>query len=133
DNIRRRGNQALQNYRYFQDRAARVSREWADLNSRARSTPASDPLYDLLVLDRDQRKKEYEFVREKLSDVEAGGDAEERKLGWTMELLDPATLPEQPDTPVYTIWLTGLSAGLGLGMLLELWRVVRGGTQASWV
>ena len=90
-----------------------------------KATPASDPRYELLVLERDQKRKEYESMAQKLGTVQILKDLANRGQDMRLELLDAASLPQEPDTPPWVVGLIGLGYGLSAGLLIALWRALR--------
>jgi len=125
-NIRLRSNQVYVTTEFFKNRSEAVALEWEKLNTQLRGLSPADPRFDRLNLDRDQARKEYEALRQKLSDADVMRDLFGRRQGMTMEVLDPATMPQVPDMSPVTIALAGLACGLGAGLIVVLWRALRG-------
>ncbi len=120
-----RYNLATETVQFFQDQVDYVGQSWLKLSASVKATSASDPRYELLVLARDQKRKEYESIAQKLGTAETLRQMEARGQGPRFELLDAPTLPQQPDTPPSFIWLVGLGCGLAVGLLATLWRALR--------
>lgn len=110
---------------FFQVQLEKVAQSWMKLSASLKATSASDPRYELLTLARDLKLKEYESLVQKLGAAETLRDSEQRGQGSKLELLDAASLPEEPDTAPSVIWLSGLACGLALGLLAKLWRALR--------
>lgn len=120
-----RGNLSTATVGFFQDEVNKVGQSWLEASAKVKATPASDPRYELLLLARDQKRKEYESIAQKLGTAETLREMEARGQGPQLQLLDAATLPQQPDTPPSFIWLVGLGCGLAVGLLATLWRALR--------
>jgi len=116
----------FQTVQFFKDRSEEVASEWEKLNTQLRGLSPADPRFDRLNLDREQVRKEYESLRQKLSDALVMQELFSRKQGRLLELLDPATPAVLPDTSPVTIALAGLAGGLGAGLIVVLWRALRG-------
>ena len=110
---------------FFQDQVDKVGQSWLEASANVRATPASDPRYELLMLVRDQKRKEYESAAQKLGTAETLKDLANRGQDIQLQLLDAPTLPQQPDTPPSFIWLAGLGCGLAGGLLTAIWRNFR--------
>jgi len=110
---------------FFQDRVDIVGKSWLKASASVKATPASDSRYELLMLERDQKRKEYESVAQKLGAAETLRDLEQRGQGNRLELLDAATLPQEPDAGSSVILLAGLGCGLAVGFLTALRRSLR--------
>ena len=123
ENLTQRSNMAVETVGFFQDQVERVGESWLKLGATLKATPVSDPRFELLELARDQKRKEYESVAQKLGTAEMAL----RGYGITrLKLLDAASWPQQPDTARSIIWLAGLGCGLAVGLLTALWRALRG-------
>lgn len=120
-----RSNLAAATLGFFQDQVDKVGQSWLEASAKVKATRASDPRYELLMLARDQKRKEYESAAQKLGTAETLGDMEARGQGSRLELLDAPIPPQQPDTPRSFIWLVGLGCGLAVGLLATLWRALR--------
>jgi len=126
ENIRRQSNQVFQNMQFFKDRSEEVASQWEKLNAQLRGLSPADPRLDRLNLDLDQARKEYQSLRQKLSDAQVMQELFSRRQGRLLELLDPATLPQEPNISPLMIALAGLACGLGTGLIVVLWRAMRG-------
>ena len=123
--LRQRSNSAIATAQFFKDQVDKAGESWLSLSATVKSTPASDARYELLVLERDQKRKEYESLAQKLGTAQTLVDSEHRGQGATLELLDAASIPYQPDTPLSVILLAGLGCGSIVGLLSALWRASR--------
>jgi uncharacterized protein involved in exopolysaccharide biosynthesis len=126
ENVRQRHTQAFDTAVYLKLRSEVVATEWDGLTAQLRALPDGAPRQERLQLDRDLARQEYESLRRKLSDAQVMLDLENRKQGITLLLLEPASLHLNPDTTPVWIVLTGLGAGLFVGIVVALWRTARG-------
>jgi uncharacterized protein involved in exopolysaccharide biosynthesis len=124
-NISARSNMASESVQFFKDQVDRLGKSWLQAIASVKATPATDPRYELLMLERDQNRKEYESMAQKLATVEILKDLASRGQDVRLELLDAASLPDEPDTPPWVIALIGLGCGLAVWLLTALWRVLR--------
>jgi uncharacterized protein involved in exopolysaccharide biosynthesis len=124
ENIRSRANQTFQTQRYFEDRVEAAGKELEKLGAQLRSVEPASPHYERLMLDRELARKDYEALHEKLGASNLELSMEGRKMGRLLELLDPASLPQGPDTSPVMIALAGLVSGLVLGAFLALVRTL---------
>ena len=96
------------------------------LDAKIQSIPATERQYAELLRDRDLKKVHYAEEEVKLQKMQAGGQAEERKLGETLDQLDPASLPLTPTEPKRPIIIAvGSVLGLFLGLVLAGAREVK--------
>jgi uncharacterized protein involved in exopolysaccharide biosynthesis len=84
---------------------------------RIETVPLGERQYTDLLRERDLAKGKYMELDEKLSRAQIAQDMEGRKQGETLELLDPASLPQNPTEPKRPLII---SIGAGLGLLLGL-------------
>lgn len=124
-NVEQRQTQAYQTATYLKERAEVVAQQWDKLTAELRALPGNDPRMERLQLDRDLVRHDYELLRLKLSDAQVILDLEERKQRSTLQLIAPASLHTKPDTDPIWIVLTGLAAGLLLGIAVAAWRTLR--------
>jgi succinoglycan biosynthesis transport protein ExoP len=87
----------------------------ADLNSRINNVPTAE--VGLSALDREYttRKLYYDQLLEKKQKASLAADVATKQQGETIQVIDPANLPENPVAPRRLI-LTGAGLGLGLGI-----------------
>ena len=121
-NIGEESNAALESFQFFKDEAETLGKSWLQSSAIVKATPPSDPRYDLLVLERDQQRKEYESVAQKLGAIQLLKDLASRGQDVRLEMLDAASLPQEPDTPPLLVWLIGLGCGLAVGLFSILWQ-----------
>jgi len=125
ETIRNRTNQAYMTKQFFEDRSAKAATRWEKLNVAAQGLAPTDRRYERAVLDRDLARKEYESLRQKFSEAETMEDLVGRGQSRDLQLLDPASLPQVPDTSPLLIVLSGLGAGLLIGLLSGWLRTTR--------
>ena len=97
------------------------------MDAKIQSIPATERQYAELLRDRDMKKNQYAEQEIKLQKMLAGGQAEERKLGETLEQLDSPTLPKKPTEPeaARSSSRAGSVIGLFLGLVLAGAREVK--------
>jgi uncharacterized protein involved in exopolysaccharide biosynthesis len=95
------------------------------LNREIRVTPASDPHFERLRLDRELARKDYESLRQKLKEAQEAQAIENRMIGTNLQTLDPAFLPDGPDTSRTETALYGLGFGLLVGIGAWLFQALR--------
>ncbi|MGH9667601.1 MAG: GumC family protein [Bryobacteraceae bacterium] len=87
--------------------------------ARIESTPIGDKQYQELTRDRDLAKQDYQNLNSMVDRSRLATEMEGRKQGETLELLDPASLPETPTQPKRPLVIgIGTAMGLLLGVLL---------------
>jgi len=123
--LTQRSNMSIESVQFFKDEVDQVGQSWLKLSASVKATPASDPRYELLVLARDQKRKEYESIAQKLGTAQMLKDLANRGQDVRLEQLDAASMPEEPDTPPSFIGLIGLGCGLAVGLLTTLWQTLR--------
>ncbi len=96
------------------------------IQKRLQAAPYGQQEYADLLRDYEMAKRRYDELNVKKSQSEIATDLENRKQGETLELLDPASLPETPTQPMRApIILLGLLVGTGLGGALVFFREVK--------
>jgi len=125
ENLTQRSNITTENSQFFKDEVDSLGKSWLQASASVKATPATDPRYELLILERDQKRKEYESMAQKLGTAQILRDLASRGQDMRLELLDAASLPEEPDTPPWIAELIGLGCGLAIGLFITLWRALR--------
>jgi len=123
ESITTRSNMVAATAEFFQDQVEKVGKSWLTLSAKVKITPASDPGYELLAFARDQKRKEYESMEQKLGIAQSLKDLAGRGQDMHLELLDAASLPQQAS--IAGILLVGLGCGLAGGLLPALRRALR--------
>ncbi len=89
------------------------------VQSRLESLPASHQQYAEVIRDRDVAKLKYDEFNRKSQQSAVSEDLEKRQQGETLEVVDPASLPQSPTQPKRPIIIgAGALAGLMLGLVL---------------
>jgi polysaccharide chain length determinant protein (PEP-CTERM system associated) len=95
-------------------------------SSRIQASPVMEQEYAELTRDFNLAKARYDDLNLKMSQSEIATDLENRNQSETLEVLDPASLPETPTKP--NRWLI---VGIGLGMGIMLGVVVAGAREVK--
>jgi polysaccharide biosynthesis transport protein len=99
-----------------------ISQRQRDLSD----APLNEQQYNSLLRDFNLAKADYEDMVKKHDVSTTAQSMEEHKAGENLEVLDPATLPEQPAEPNRLAWAgIGTFSGLGLGILLAAGQEVK--------
>src|SRR5436190_3552427 len=96
------------------------------VQSRIESTPVSEQQYMDIVRDREVAKLTYDDLNKKRAQSQIAEDLERRQQGETLEVLDPASLPQSPTQPK-----RGIIIGSGTGMGLVLGLFLAGAREAK--
>lgn len=87
--------------------------------SRIEVSPVNEQRYAALLRDYQLAKDKYSDMSKRREISETAQNLEERKAGENLEVLDPASLPEQPAEPNRLLIAgMGIGAGLALGVVL---------------
>jgi polysaccharide chain length determinant protein (PEP-CTERM system associated) len=98
----------------------------AEYNRRLQSAPLNEQTYSALISELGLAKQNYEDMTKRHEVAETAQNIEEHKAGANLEVLDPASLPEQPAEPNRLAWAgIGTFAGLGLGIVLAAAQEVK--------
>lgn len=93
--------------------AAQVERDIRDTQVRIRETPLGEKEYLDLLRERDLVRQRVEELNRKKAISAIATDLENRQQGETLELLDPASLPQKPTEPNRAM-IVGIGTGIGL-------------------
>ena len=105
---------------------AALNRSTKQYQARLETSPANEQQYMQLMLERQSASDQYEDLRNKMNSSQIATDLENRRQGETLELLDPASLPQTPSEPTRMHFvLGGLIAGLVVGALMVGAREVK--------
>jgi uncharacterized protein involved in exopolysaccharide biosynthesis len=103
-----------------------VNRDISSYQGRLEAGPANEQKYAQLMSDQQQANQKYQELVKKQSLTDENRQAQVRKAGEQLEVLDPASLPESPTAP--NRWLiTGIGFGVGviLGLALTALREIK--------
>ena len=93
---------------------------------RLEDAPLNEQQYNALLRDFNLAKQDYEDMSKRHEASETAQNLEEHKAGENLEVLDPASLPEQPSEPNRLAWAgIGTACGIGLGIMLAAVQEVR--------
>jgi polysaccharide chain length determinant protein (PEP-CTERM system associated) len=87
------------------------------LQARIESTPISEQQYGDIIRDREVAKLKYDDLNRKRAQSQIAEDLERRQQGETLEVLDPASLPQSPTQPKRGVII---GAGTGIGLVIGL-------------
>lgn len=87
------------------------------IQTRIQSTPVSQQQYGDIIRDREVAKLKYDDLNKKRAQSQIAEDLERRQQGETLEVLDPASLPQSPTQPKRGIII---GAGTGIGLIIGL-------------
>ncbi len=110
---------------YVKDQA-RLDKAIRSFQERVEAIPMGEREYAELTRDYALARSRYEELSQKRANSEIATDLESRKQGETLELLDPATLPQTPTEPKrWLIIAIGTWLGVVAGLFLAGMREVR--------
>lgn len=87
------------------------------IHSRIESQPVGEQQYAEVIRDREVAKLKYEDLNRKRSQSAIAEDLEKRQQGESLEVLDPASLPQTPTEPKRPMLI---AIGTGVGLILGL-------------
>lgn len=103
----------------YQKDIAATERQVRVVQGRIEAAPASEQQYAELIRDQQLAKVRYEEMMRKQSQSAVSEELERRQQGETLELLDPASLPQSPTEPNRPMIVgAGVVMGLVLGLFL---------------
>jgi uncharacterized protein involved in exopolysaccharide biosynthesis len=103
-----------------------LERTISGYQKRLEEAPLNEQQYNALLRDFALAKQVYEDMTKRHEASETAQNLEEHKAGENLEVLDPASLPEQPSEPNRLAWAGfGMVAGLGFGIMLAAAQEVR--------
>lgn len=110
----------------LKNNAAQLEKVISEYNKRLQDAPLNEQQYNALLRDLNLAKQDYEDMSKRQNAAETAQSVEEHKAGANLEVLDPASLPEQPSEPNRLAWAgIGTLAGLGLGIMLAAAQEVK--------
>ncbi|HYI91920.1 MAG TPA: Wzz/FepE/Etk N-terminal domain-containing protein [Bryobacteraceae bacterium] len=87
------------------------------VQNRIESTPVSEQQYGDIIRDREVAKLKYDDLNKKRAQSQIAEDLERRQQGETLEVLDPASLPQSPTQPKRGMII---GAGTAIGVIIGL-------------
>ncbi len=110
----------------FQKELTRVGDSMRSYQARIESLPVGEKEYGQLLADVDLARRQYGEMSAKYSTSSIATNLENRRQGETLELLDPASLPQNPSQPKRIVIIAaGLGVGLACGFLIAGIREVK--------
>jgi polysaccharide biosynthesis transport protein len=113
----------------LKDRLLRIKEQMKEYEARVEMAPVREQ--ELMILNRDygNLKENYRSLLDKKLNARLSGNLEKRQKGEQFRILDPANLPQKPETPnrLKIMWLAlAFGCGLGIGgvVALEFYRPV---------
>jgi len=94
-------------------RQKQLQNEIAGYRARIEASPINEQRYAALQRDYQLAKQNYDEMSRKKEISETASNLEERKAGENLEVLDSASLPEQPSEP-NRLFIAGVGTGLGV-------------------
>lgn len=117
ESVRFMSERSASTFSFLSDMARRTASDWLNLEKQIRATANPDPR---MLLDRDLLRKQYIDLTTKLAEFSVLIALQERKFSSSVELLDPPTIPENPEPPREAVVAGGTVAGLIIGVLVHL-------------
>jgi polysaccharide chain length determinant protein (PEP-CTERM system associated) len=94
---------------------AEAERRSGEVQRRIEVGPLSSAQIEQLTRDHELAKRKYDDLKSKLSQAEIGQEIEARKQGETLDVLDPASMPQTPTAPNRPVII---GAGVVLGLMI---------------
>ena len=101
----------------YRKEIASTERQIRAIQSRIEAAPASEQQYGEIMRDREAARLRYEDLNKKQAQSSIAEALERQQQGETLELLDPASLPQTPTKPKRALII---GAGLVLGVIIGL-------------
>jgi len=102
-----------------QNRIGDLNKRVAEYQARIEAAPLGEQQYAQLMGDYQLAKQQYDDYSKRKNQSETQENINERQAGETLDLLDPASLPEQSVDPNRAVWIgAGAALGLIVGVLL---------------
>lgn len=110
----------------YQKDIAATERQIRAVQARIEAAPASEQQYAELIRDQSLAKARYDEMMQKQSQSAVAEELEKRQQGETLELLDPASLPQSPTEPRRVVIVAaGTIFGMFVGLVLAGAREAR--------
>lgn len=103
-----------------------LNKRIAEYQGRIDASPLNEQQYAQLMGDYNLAKQEYDLQVKKSEEAATAQNLEDHKAGETLEVLDPASLPEESIEPKRPAWIgIGTAIGLMLGIVLAAAKEVK--------
>ena len=110
----------------IQQQQAELSKKIAVYQGRIEAAPLNEQQYEQLTRDYALAKADYDDKVKKKEGAETQQNLEEHKAGANLEVLDPASLPEQATEPNRPVWAAiGSALGFMIGLVLAAGREMK--------
>lgn len=101
----------------LRERLARTRTEMKEYEARVEKAPTREQELEILVRDYNNLKENYRTLLDKKLNARLAENLEKRQKGEQFRIVDPANLPQKPETPDrFKIMLIGIVLGCGLGV-----------------
>jgi polysaccharide chain length determinant protein (PEP-CTERM system associated) len=101
----------------LKERQVRLTGQMKDFEGRVERSPAREQELMILLRDYGNLQENYRTLLDKRLNARVAENLEKRQKGEQFRIIDPANLPQKPETPdVLKIMLMGLAIGCGLGV-----------------
>lgn len=101
----------------LKERQVRLTGQMKDFEGRVERSPAREQELMILLRDYGNLQENYRTLLDKRLNARVAENLEKRQKGEQFLIIDPANLPQKPETPdVLKIMLMGLAIGCGLGV-----------------
>ena len=124
-NLQAQFNSATSSLNALRTTRVAVKRRLEDYAARLERTPEMEPDYLFLTRDRDTSGQKYQEIRSRLLEAKVSEGLEVQQKGERFSLIDPPSLPQNPDKPnrsaiVLLGFILALAGGIGSGAAAEL-------------
>jgi uncharacterized protein involved in exopolysaccharide biosynthesis len=103
-----------------------LNKRIADFQARIEAAPLNEQQYAQLMNDYQLAKQQYDLVTHRKEQSETQENMNEQQVGESLELLDPASLPENSFEPNRAMWVgIGTALGMMAGVMLAGAREVK--------
>ncbi len=110
----------------YQKDLTRINEAMKSYQSRIESVPVGEKEYGQLLADVDLARQEYGNLTMRYSSSQMATNLENRRQGETLELLDPASLPQTPTQPKRLVIIgAGLAMGFVVGLMIAGVREIK--------
>ena len=101
----------------LKERHVRLTGQMKDFEGRVERSPSREQELMILLRDYGNLQENYRSLLDKRLNARVAENLEKRQKGEQFRIIDPANLPQKPETPdIMKIMLMGLAVGCGLGI-----------------